>query len=78
MTPMQDELTPIADRVRGVAAEKRKDQTDIATILGISRQAVNQRLNGRVPFPAHELQRLADAFDVPVGRFYAERFPLTA
>lgn len=72
MAPMQTELAPIADKVRGVASEKRASQERIASVLGISRQAANQRLNAKVPFLAHELSRLAKAFDVPVATFFGE------
>jgi transcriptional regulator with XRE-family HTH domain len=67
---MQDELTLIADKVRGVAAEKRKDQEAIAGILGISRQSVSQRFNGRVPFTATEVYKLSLAWGEPVARFF--------
>lgn len=70
---MPDVQTEIADKVRGVAAEKRKDQESIATILGLSRQAVNQRFTGRVPWTAPELQTLAEKLDVDVVRFYPAR-----
>lgn len=70
MASMPDEMTEIADMVRGVAAEKRKDQEAIASILDLSRQSVNLRLNGRVPFTAVELFRLSRALRVNVSRFF--------
>ncbi|WP_243063236.1 helix-turn-helix domain-containing protein [Humibacter sp. RRB41] len=73
MADMQDELTVIADRVRGIAAEKRKDQKAVAAVLEISRQSVNQRFLGRIPFTGPELLRLADAWDVDVARFFPAR-----
>jgi DNA-binding transcriptional regulator YdaS (Cro superfamily) len=70
---MPDEMIHIADRVRGVAAEKRANQQTIADILGMSRGSVNQRMTGNIPFAAWEIGRLAHAFDVPVSAFYSVR-----
>jgi transcriptional regulator with XRE-family HTH domain len=67
---MHDEMAKIADRVRGVVAEKRCNQKALASILGISRQSVNQRLNARVPFSGVELLRLSVALVVPIDRFF--------
>jgi len=69
---MQDEMTSIADKVRGIAAEKRADQDAVAKVLGLSRQAVNQRFNGRVPFAGAELLRLARVFNTPITRFFPD------
>jgi len=69
---MKDDMAQIADRVRGVIAEKRLDQEAVASILGISRQSVSQRLRGKVAFTAPELFRLAVALSLPVWRFYPE------
>lgn len=63
----------IADKVRGVAAEKRFTQQRIAETLGISRTSVVERVQGRVPFTAPELYELAVAMDAPIARFFPER-----
>lgn len=73
MSPMTDGTAQIADKARGVAAEKRLSQETIAATLGISRQAVNARFNGKVPFTAPEILKLAEATDLPVSRFFPER-----
>lgn len=65
-------MAQIAAKLQGVRAEKRASQERIAGILGISRQSAGLRLNARVPIPAHELTRLARAFDVPVERFFPD------
>lgn len=70
---MQDESVDIANKVRGVAAEKRVSQERIASILGISLGSVNARMNGKVPFSSVELLRLSRAFDVEVGVFFPVR-----
>lgn len=62
----------IADKVRGVAAEKRFTQARIAATLGLSRTSVVERMNGRVPFTADELLRLASVMGEPITRFFPE------
>jgi len=72
MIHMKDEARYIADRVRGVAAEKRTSQDEIAKTLRMSRQAVNARMTGRVPFTAPEVLTISRMFNVPVSRFFPE------
>lgn len=73
MSRMEDATARIANRVRGVTAELRVSQEAVAAVLGLSRQAVNARFNGKVPFQATELLLLASHFDVPVSRFFPEQ-----
>lgn len=61
----------VADRVRGIAAEKRIRQSDVAQHLGISRVAVARRFNGHVAFSPSELINLSDLLGVPAGDFLA-------
>jgi len=68
----QRRTTLVADKVRGIAAEKRVRQADLAAALSVSRMAVTRRLNGTVPFTDHELITLAKTLDVPVGAFFGE------
>lgn len=67
---MTDAMARIADTVRGVASEKRLTQERVAGILGISRQAVNARFSGKVPFSAVELYTLAESVEVPISRMF--------
>lgn len=67
---MIPEMTQIADKTRGLASEKRVNQEEIARILGLSRQAVNLRINGKVPFAAWEIKRLSRELGIPVGSFF--------
>ncbi len=64
--------TNVADKVRGIAVEKRVRQADLAVALGVSRMAVVRRLNGSVPFTDRELSALARRLDVKVGAFFGE------
>lgn len=71
---MNPDLTEIADKVRGVAGEKRVSQGDIARMLGLSRQAVNLRMNGKIPFAAWEIKRLSRELRVPIVIFFGAAF----
>lgn len=70
---MPDETTRIADKVRGVASEKRASQEQVGEILKLSRHSVNLRFNGKVPFTATEILTLSWAWDEPYSRFFPER-----
>ena len=69
---MAETTVTIADKVRGIAAEKRFTQDRIATTLGLARSSVSARMNGGTAFYAHELWALSIAFGVDVSRFYPE------
>lgn len=67
---MPDAMTIIADKVRGVASEKRATQEDVAEILGVSRQTISERYAGKVAFTGPQLLHLSRRWNVPVERFY--------
>lgn len=56
-----------ATRVRGLMAEKRMNQADIARVLGVSRSGVSDRINGVKPINLNELQPLSAALGVSVA-----------
>jgi transcriptional regulator with XRE-family HTH domain len=60
----------VADRVRGIAAEKRVRQSDVAEHLGLSRVAVARRFNGHVAFSPSELINIATFLGVTPGEFF--------
>ena len=62
----------VADKIRGIAVEKRIRQADMAEVLKVSRMAIVRRLNGTVPFTDRELKALSDYMNVPVGAFFGE------
>ena len=70
---MTETTKQIADKARGVAAEKRFTQEHVAKALGISRTSVAERYSGRIPFTAPEIFTLAAALDVDIARFFPER-----
>lgn len=73
LTDMTYLVNGIADKVRGVAAEKRFTQKRIAETLAISRTSVVERMNGRIPFSGAEILALSEAMNVPVSRFFPDR-----
>lgn len=70
MSAMTEIVSAIADKVRGIAAEKRCTQQRVAYVLGLSRGSVSARWNGTVPFTAAELFKLSRELDVQVDRFF--------
>ena len=63
----------VADRIRGIAAERRVSRAEIASVLSVSLMAISRRLNGITPFNAEELIKLSKALRTPVGDFFGER-----
>lgn len=64
----------IAAKVRGLAAENRFTQQDIADVLGVSRGTVIERLQGRISFSAAEILALAQQWNEPIARFFPDPF----
>ena len=62
----------VASRVRGIAAQTRTTQQQIASVLNLSEMAVSRRVNGVTPFTPEELILIGRHFGVPVGYFFAE------
>lgn len=62
----------VAAKVRGIAAERRVNQAEIARSLALSKMAVSRRFAGQTPFTPDELIRLAQRLDVHVGAFFGE------
>lgn len=70
---MTIQTTPdVAAKVRGIAAERRVRQSDLADAMNVSRMAIVRRFNGSVPFTDRELITLSRYLDVPVGAFFGE------
>lgn len=60
----------IAAEVRAEVARQRKTQREVGVVLGLPQSVVQLRLKGERPFRAEELAKLAEAFGVPVERFF--------
>ena len=61
----------VAANVRAELARKQITQIEVAARLGVSRQNVAQRLNGRVDFRVGELIAIAGLLDIPVADLLA-------
>lgn len=61
---------PESERIaEGILIQKRRrhlNYTDVAAILGITRQSLARRLNGETRWKHDELHKLADAWDITV------------
>lgn len=62
----------VASKVRGVAAEHRTTQVDLAAALRMSPMAISRRMSGATPFTPEELIAISRHFGVPVGTFFGE------
>lgn len=75
---MQNATIEIADRVRGIAVEKRYTHDRIARLLDMSRTSVSARMNGTIPWTGAELLMLAAVFRVAPSRFFPDVAELVA
>lgn len=57
----------ISANIRAEAARRGKTQADLAHAIGTSRQAISQRLLGRINWRIDELQTIADFLGVPLA-----------
>lgn len=62
----------VARRVRGLTAETKTKQSEIAAALHLSRMATWRRMSGETPFTAGDLIVVADVLGVPVAAFYSD------
>jgi transcriptional regulator with XRE-family HTH domain len=62
----------IASGVRAEVARYRKQQSEVAEVLGMTQQSVSDRLLGKIGFRAEELAVLAEWLGIPVTRFLTE------
>lgn len=59
-----DAASRTGSRVRGLMAEKRITQDQVAQALGVTQPAIARRLNGSVPFDVNELALVAELLGV--------------
>lgn len=62
----------VAANVRAAAARHRLRQSDLATIVGLSQQAMSRRLSGEVAFDVDELHALASHLEIPAAQLLGE------
>lgn len=72
MRSVDHERERIAAEVRAEMARQHKTQRDVAAILELPYQSVQERLHARRAFRAEELAKLAEGLGVPVSRFFPE------
>ena len=62
----------VPDNIRAEMARRRISQQALAEALGVTQQAVSQKLSGRRPLTDQEITVAARLLDVPAGEFFAE------
>jgi transcriptional regulator with XRE-family HTH domain len=70
---MTNLTTATAAAVREHVRRHSLRQVDVALALGLSQQAVSDRLTGRTPFTLSDLERLAELLGVPVAELLQPR-----
>lgn len=73
MLPLMQPATgdSLINNIRAEMARRRVDQGDIARLLGLSRNAVSDRLRGRSRIQLDELQAIATFLQVPLEQLLA-------
>lgn len=64
---------PTVDNIRGEMARRRRKQTELAAVLGISQSGASNRMSGKVPLTVNELYSIAEWLDVDVTVLLARR-----
>jgi transcriptional regulator with XRE-family HTH domain len=64
-------------RVRMFLAARGIDQTDLAPVLGMSRNSLSRRVNGPTPFRIEELEKIARYLGMPIGELLGTDLDLT-
>jgi len=62
----------IAGNVRALKARRRVGDAELAQVTGLSRSALNDRLNARAKFQVEELQALAEYFEVTLEQLLSD------
>lgn len=57
-------------KIRGCMAEKRHSQKDVAKILKLSPNSVNNKLLGKTSFTSDELEVLAETYNQDISVFF--------
>jgi transcriptional regulator with XRE-family HTH domain len=59
----------VASEIRAELGRRQLSQSDLGLILGVHRTQISKRLQGReLSFTTAELDRIAEALDIPVDR----------
>lgn len=71
MCAVDDTAAIVTASVKQAIRERRLSQQEIGRVLGLSQQAVSDRINGRRPFKLRELRPLAEYLGVPAAELLA-------
>lgn len=70
--PTTANVSPVDERVSGMIRQSLVSQAEVAAALGLSRQSVCDRMQGRTGYRAQELPAIADLLDVTVSELLGE------
>lgn len=51
-------------KLRGIMAENKKTQQDLANFLGCSAQTISKKINGKIPFDCWEVKEIKELFQL--------------
>lgn len=57
----------VAEEVRVLLARRRLSASELARQIGVTQPYISRRLTGDTPFDVDDLERIADALDVPIS-----------
>jgi transcriptional regulator with XRE-family HTH domain len=72
MRSVDPERQRIAAEVRAEMARQQKTQREVGEILDLPQASIYLRLQAKRAFRAEELAKLAEAFGVPISRFFPD------
>lgn len=64
----------VTNKLKGKIVEKGYTQRSLAAALGMSKNTLNAKINGRVPFNTVEIERICKKLDIQSGSEKAEIF----
>lgn len=68
---MESSHSVVPGNARAEMARRSVRQSDLASALGITQQAVSQKLNGRRPFTDVEIEKMSKRLGIDPGRLFA-------
>jgi transcriptional regulator with XRE-family HTH domain len=68
--PSNQHAIRVGNNVRAELARRNESQGSLAERLNMTQQALSRRISGRQAFKVDELQRVADALEVPISDLY--------
>lgn len=68
--PTAREAERVADRIRGLMAERRISQSALAESIGLSRAAMGRRFTGQIALDLDDLAAIARVLEIPMSSLF--------